>query len=273
MKHFFAVVFYILPYTLITGCTTAQTRLNIAHVDKDLAYFLERINYWDRDTSENRFDSLEAVNNKLGGYLKSVCLKYPETITAPFPLAEKNGLKIISSDDANVRFYCWNTETGGSMHIYSDYVQYKVPNGIKCECLSSDSVGMDYGDNMNYGTYYMDLTTIHTKDKKTLYLVHSIFVESSPDRAESIGAFIISGNELKNIEVFKTSVKSLAGISYEYDAYASTTGNSDDDMNHIHFSKDKQKIYIPIVDGKKVTNGNLVYVFDGKNFVFDKNAK
>ena len=253
---------------LLIATQHAARAQSMTDIDKHLAALLDKITYWaeynGNDEKISASDSLGDVNDKLTAYLKKVSVKYPQTITAPYTKAIKSGLTVITSDDNKLRCYSWDTRMGGTMRNYSDYIQYQGTNGMHLKCMDCDTVNIDYGGD------YRGITTLHTQAGKTIYCLYTYSIGSTKDRGESIDAYEIAGNELKPANIFKTKTKKLSSIGYGYDMFASSDG--DKDIPSIHFGKDNKRLYIPIVDGEIVTAKYLVYVWDGNQWVFDKDA-
>jgi hypothetical protein len=247
---------------------SAQT---ISEIDAKLAHLLVKVDEWAEhdynDTKISKEDSLNKANELLDHYLQKIGKKIPATIEADFPKAIKRGLTIVSSDDHKLRLYSWDTRMGGTMILYSNMAQYADGKGTRVQDMKDTAIEGDYGCD------YRGIATIHTKDNKTVYLVYEFAKVSTKDRYEAIEAFTIEGSSLKRIKIFKTKTKSLSTIGYGYDMFISADENDLTDIPEIHLSDDKKKLYIPVVQGDKVTKHYIVYVFDGTDFVFDKNAK
>ncbi len=256
----------LLTLLLATQHASAQSMTDI---DKHMSAMLDKITYWaeynGNDDKISASDSLSDQDDKLSKYLQKVSLKYPQTIKAQFTQAAKSGLSIVTSDDHKVRFYSWDTHLGGTMRNYADRVQYQTTKGTGFKCLNCDTTKDE-----DYGEDFDGITTIHTQSNKTVYLVFGSSKISTKDRAESIDAWETEGSELKSANIFKAKTKDLSSIGYGYDMFAS--GDVNKDIPHIHLGKDNKRLYIPIVDGEIVTAKYLVYVWDGHQFVFDKDA-
>ncbi len=254
---------------LLLATQHAAHAQSMTDIDKHLAAMLDKITYWaeynGNDDKISPFDSLSDLDDKLGKYLEKVSLKYPKTLKSQFIQAAKSGLSIVTSDDNKVRFYSWDTHLGGTMRNYADRVQYQTTKHTGFICLNCDTT--KEGD---YGEDFDGITTLHTQSNKTVYLVFGSSKISTKDRAESIDAWEIAGNELKPANIFKAKTKTLSVIGYGYDMFAS--GDANNEIAHIHLSKDNKRLCIPIVDGEIVTAKYLVYVWDGNQFVFDKDA-
>jgi len=268
MKYLFFFLIFVL---LSVSIGNAQSLIEI---DNKLVAYLNKITYWDeydyKDNTVSKEDSLDKTNADLSNYLKKICSQNPATIRATFSNAQKMRLTIVSSNDNKLRLYSWDSRMGGTMRYYEDLAQYQSNNGLMVCDMKDTTMEGDYGGD------YRSVVTIHTKEGKTVYMVQDYSIVSTKDRAESITAYTIEGESLKKISIFRTKNQSLNTIGYGYDVFTSSDKFPKSDIPTIHFSKDKQKLYIPIVSGpynEDVTNKNLVYVFDGNNYVFDKNTK
>ena len=210
---------------------------------------------------DGAYDSLIAANNVFEDYFKK-CLHNPSTLTANFNNAQKEGLRCVTSNDGKVRFYSWDTWTGGTMHNFSDLVQYKNNNGIAVDRIRED------GDP---GYFYMDAYSIKAKDR-TIYMAKYHAIGSTRDVGEGIVAYALKDGVLSNAKVFLTKTQSLDRIEYGFDFFSINDSNGV--KPEIHFSNDLHTLYVPIVkkDGS-FTKDFLIYVFDGNNYVFDKNAR
>ncbi len=139
----------ILLFTLIVTTQHVAQAQSMTDIDKRMSARLDKITYWaeynSNDEKISASDSLGDVNDRLTDYLKKVSVKYPQTITAPYPRAIKSGLTVITSDDNKLRCYSWDTRMGGTMHNYSDYIQYQGTNGMQLKCMDCDTVNIDYG--------------------------------------------------------------------------------------------------------------------------------
>jgi hypothetical protein len=248
---------------------TTQTSYSqsIPEIDTKLAALLDKIAYWDNDTTGKRDDSLEKANDRISAYIQKVGSKNSSTLSAAFPKAARGPLSVISSDDNKIRLYSWDTRMGGSMRLYYDLIQYMTDNGVKVKDMRDPKAEEDYGCDYN------GIFTIHTAGNKTIYLVCGYAIESTKDRHEAVEAYTIDGSVFKKFDLFKTKTKSLNTIGYGYDQFASMGDDHQKDLPTIHLSKDFKNLYIPIVNGEILTDKYLVYVFDGNNYVFDKNAK
>ena len=259
------VTLVVLAFSFLAKGQSAQ------EVENKLSFYNGKITYWDEhrydDSVVDGEDSLNRVNNELSDYIARTFTNNRSTLNRDF----QKGINTISivSDDYKLRLFSWDTRMGGTMRRYYDMAQYQTGSEVKVVDMI-DTSGKDYG------TDYRSINIARTKNGKTVYLVQDYCIASTKDRAEGITAYIIEDGGLKKHSFFRTKTKFFSSISYGYDAFSSANKLKNKDIPTIHLSKDNRKLYIPIVSGptkEDVTDKYLVYVFDGNNYVFDKNAK
>ncbi len=244
----------------------------VNNVDDQLVIYLGNIKKLHNDTSQG-FDSLWGANNKLENFIETACSKL--AWDTKFPKAEKNGLSIVASSDHKLQLFSWDTWTGGTQHRYSSILTVKTENGI----LFSDvnnlfQVTIDGDDTVaSAETYaYYKIAAINTKDNAVTYLFFGE-QDASNEKAEQIFAGKIISDKLVKVPFFKTATKTLSSIDYYYNLLAFREKNRNIDLPSIHLNNDGERLYIPIITDEAMTSKYLVYIFDGNNYVFDKNAK
>jgi len=269
MKKILIFLFTLLISKQVIGQTVHE-------VDQMLTEYLKQISYWshnhDKDNSENG-DSLSNANGNLETYISTTCIKLP--IDSRFPLAERKGLDITLANDHKLKVFTWDTQLGGTQYYYSSVILGKTKNGVFSSVVDALFLEVSQGDTTAPAdTYdYYDIAGIKLKNSSMIYLFFGTQV-ATRYRGEQVFACKIVNDELVQVPFFKTKSKLLSSIGYAYDLFAFGDKNGKSDPPIIHLSKDKKKLYIPLINGhEKMTNNYLVYVFDGNNFVFDKNAK
>lgn len=212
-------------------------------------------------------------NSKLLEYLKENGQKHPEMLTAKFAAADSFGMQILTSDDGQLRFYCWDDQTGGTARSFNTLVQYKTTTGSDVRVVNDASVEEEGA--VSSGAFYSEIHTIQTESHGKVYLVQTVAIGSSKDVIAGIGAYAIENGVLNDtVKMFKTAKGTLSDISYYYDRQTNVDDKTGDQKNTLHLSEDKKTLYVPVVDNDgKVSGKSLVYKFDGNLFVFDKNAK
>ncbi len=259
----------ILPFLSLIGfvCGAAnaaeKASTSTSEVDAKIAQLLTRLN----QTASEDSTKTGAINNELIKYLKSV-LSNPAVLSAVLPKAKDAGLTKLVSDDAKVCFYSWDSQTGGSMHFFNDFAQWKSSKGVKWRDLNPHS-GKD-GD-LNTGYFFHNLYSVLTADGRAVYLPTSRAIYSGPDHSDEITAYAINAanNEENLVEIpfFKTKKKLLKTIKVP------AVENEWNENGLIKFKDHNKTLLIPItVKDGGATGRFLTYRFNGHYFVFDEKA-
>lgn len=237
----------------------SKAKPSIGEIDSRIAQLLTIVN----KGAENPEGQTENANQKLVKYLKSV-LSDPKLIAASLPKAKEAQLTKLVSDDGKVCFYSWDSETGGSMHFFHDFVQWMTPDGAHWRDLNPPGKGD--GD-LATGYFYHDLHSVVTGNGKTVYMPTYRAIYSHPNHNDGITAYTIEGNKLVETPFFKTKTKLLKSI----DVPAVETEWNENGL--IKFKNQNKTLLIPVTVKEGGATGRfLTYRFDGKNFVFDESA-
>lgn len=230
-----------------------------AGLDAKISQYLQRIQAAQETPSDT--DKLQKVNAEFLAFMQRT-LEDAGTLTVKLPKSGDAGLKAFGSDDGLVRFYSWDTGTGGTMHFYVDLVQFKGAKGVHVRKFHPD------GSEGDTGYFYHDVHSIRTADGKAVYLPTYRAIYSGPDHSDGITAYAIKGDDFVKVPVFKTKTQLLDSI----DVPASLLEWDDRDL--IKFKDNVRTLLIPLI-GKdnKVTGRYLIYKFDGGKFVFDPKAR
>lgn len=256
----------------------AAAQPSVAQVEQELANHLKHIQYWRFEYSAedttfagevNPEDSVIAASKGLEAYLLDITQRQPATLRAFFKTLENTDLKIVTSDDKHFRIYCWDTQTGGTMKVYKSVAQYEDGGRTK-SVLLQDGKNSGEGDMMSPGYYYLSIANVNAGGKH-IYLPMYTAIYSTKDVMKGIRALSIEGGELKDATIFQATNNTLDRIEYTYDYAANYDFKKMKEDYVLHL--EKQKLYVPLVDGDKVTGKWLVYVFDGNKFVYNKNEK
>lgn len=249
------------------GNTAENVRLPGKHAAEDsIVYYLSEV---ELIRSGDDYEKLNNVNKMLMEYMRKICSD--ETLLQhELKAVNSAGMTVLTSDDNKFRIYCWDTETGGTMHFYDAILQYKTQSGSEAYILNDISVSSEDGG-ADCGYWYTELHTIHANAGKTYYLPIYYGRYSGIEHASGIAAFAIEGNKLNNEpRIFKPTGKPLYDISY---SFTSGTADKESVENYITLSADKKTLSIPVTDKDRVvTDRSLIYKFDGDKFVYDKNA-
>jgi len=244
----------------------------VSEIESTILKCTERIDYWTSNPNIDSEDSTATISKFLLDYLKVALENQPTSINSSFKKIQKGEMNILTSDDSNVRIYCWDV---GGMHTARStdaLIQYRTPKGIKVEILNDDTKSVE-GDVLT-GTYYRELYTYQTKSIGTIYVEIDIVVAWNTGGEYNVSAFAIRNNKLVwNIPFFKTSTKTKSSISYGYDLSLDKNSNFDFEDIKIRMSEDRKTLSIPLItNDNKITGKYLVYKFDGNEFVFDRES-
>ncbi len=231
-------------------------------MEKELVLKFKIINYWyERQKMEPKIelgDYLVKANldfqNTLLAYAKN-----PLTLTTDFKILEKCGVNIATSEDGLFRIYSWDTELGGSMHIFYNVYQYKA-NGKMYSKVISDG-------KFEAGRWFSRIYSHHVSDKVYyLGIAHSIY--SGKDSSQEIRVFNISNAKLNDkVKLIKTKAGLTNKLRVEYD-FSSVYHRKERPIKLITYDKHHEIIKLPLVNDKyQVTDKFISYKFEDGYFV------
>jgi hypothetical protein len=210
-------------------------------------------------------DMLVKENVKLMNYLAKVCAKDSATLHMKFA-GLGDDFKVVSADDGKMRVYYWDTHIDKT--VYFVLAQFQSESGIHLARWNDDSGKIE---SIGRGIFTPSrVASIKTADSSTVYLVISNVRIGQSTLLEKVEAYVIDDKRLMEKDFFKTGADTKNMISTNYDPTYESNYNV---KSTLHLSKDKQKLYIPLVVNSVLKKNSLVYVFDGNNYVFDKNNK
>lgn len=238
----------------------AAEQFDINKTDAEIARRLKRISSLAANPSGDP-KALETANSELLSYMRKVCTN-KALLTDSLKQAKNNGLMLAGSSDGKLRYFTWDTMTGGTMHFYDSLVAYQGGNQTFCKELNNVSSA----DEGNPGVCYTQVDSIADKSGKTVYLVRSQGIYSGRDHSLSIDSMSINGNELKPVPFFFTKTKRLSSIGYSV-----SSSDYDPSKELIQLTDQNRTLKIPVVttDGQ-ATGRFLKYRFDGNKFVFQE---
>lgn len=231
-------------------------------IEADLLRSFKKINYWDEKRSDaGGDDSLANANNVFEKKLKNYTEKYPTTIQNPFNSLKKEGVDILSSTDGVFRIYSWNSQQGGTMHAYTNLMQYRVGQKTNSRLFTSGENGFE----ASYSNLYAFKT-----GNKTYYITVYGGPESSRFYYAGVKTFAVENGQLNdNVQIIKTKSGLQNSIQYEFDF---AFNKSWDEISHITFDAATKTIKIPLVTEKgKITTKFITYKFNGQYFEKVKN--
>jgi hypothetical protein len=244
----------------ISSAVFAQTPQQI---EADLLKSFKKVEYWkqrEADTTIDTFDSLEMANEVFGRKLQYYTRKYPFTLTYKFPRLGDYGLTINRSPDGNFNIYSWDTETGGTMHCFSNVFQYR--SGKKTQSfLDTASLASD----RDYVYCYSDLFSLNANDH-TYYAALYFGVFSGKERGEGLRVFSIENGKLTDAKIIKTRSGLHAKLYYNYDLFSIPSKMNDADFHYDPVTKTISFADVGGEDGITVTDKKIIYKFTGQYF-------
>jgi len=247
---------------------------NAQQMQQDLLAHLQHIQYWRFEysaddttfsTPVSQDDSIANANKQLLDYLLTKG-KSRQMLQAVFKLPENSDLKITTSPDGKMRIYSWDAQMGMNTHYYHAVVQYETNTGVETGILKE--VPKQITESTPVGGSYYDIQVIAGNNGNKYYLP---FYSCLADNVtKGIAAYSID-NSLSTVDIFRVADKSLNAIEYTYDQAANYDFKKMKERYTIHI--DSQKLYVPVMVGANISGQWLIYVWNGEQFVFDKNAK
>jgi hypothetical protein len=268
MKKIF-VALLILMFVSINGYsqTTCQIEDSILwYLNKVDQYSLYSGEYW-----EGKDDTLIYYNDGLRTYLLNTLEHHPQTLSVAFERASKQ-MHITTSGDRKFRIYSWNEKSGGTMEGFYSVLQYKAASGTKVQAIYPKPGDIrDMTDNGDApGFWYAKIYTVKPHRNKTFYIALRRSRLSNYLGTCGVRAFTIEGDKLNDsIKLFNNYAPSNS-IDYAYDLFSNYNLKRRKEKWVVHFSRNKHKLYVPIVVDEKVSGKYLVYKFDGKCYVLKR---
>lgn len=222
----------------------------------------KQINYWyeyqrSHPTTEVG-DSLVKANEDF----QNMLLKFgrnPGSLKADLKKLKAEGVWITSSADGVFRIYSWDTELGGSMHIYYNVYQYKSNGKVYTQVISDGK--------FESGRWFSKIY-LHKIPGKVYYLGINHSNSSGMHHSQEIRAFEISNGRLSDqAKVIKTK-QGLTNNLHVYFDFSSVLDRKERPVKLISYDEATKTIKIPVVDDRdQVLKRNISYRFDGKYFV------
>ncbi|HVU56578.1 MAG TPA: hypothetical protein VHD83_16050 [Puia sp.] len=241
---------------------------DIHAIEQDLLQKYDQIHHWspyNNNENYSHHDSLEKANKVFHEALLHYTIACPATLDAPFRQLTKAGLTITTSDDGLFRIYSWDTETGGTLHYFSNIYQYKNAHGTHARPDPPPAPD----DAEKYGVAcYSNIYALPVNGKR-YYLAISNAILGGKDQLQSIQAFSMTEHGLDDsARIIRTSEGLVSSIDVEYDFF-SVADQPERPAHLIGYDSIKKIISIPAVkhDGT-VTKGRLLYQFTGKYFKY-----
>ena len=219
-------------------------------------------------STDGDYAATEKASNELAKRLMQF-LPNKSMLTDPLQKSKDAGLQIVSSSDHKLRYYTYDTNTGGTMHFFEAFSQYDAGGGkVKFQRLYPPPAPGEDGSDRGCGAMYTQLETVKTNKGRTIYLAFDTAVFDGMDRAYSIHAVEIVNGKLVPAKIFKTTTKLLDEISCAVHAGYGEEGQE------ISLTENGKKLLIPLLkqDGSP-TGKYLNYFFDGNLFIYKSASK
>ena len=174
---------------------------------------------------------------------------------------------VVSSEDGRLRIISWDTELGGTMHLYCTMAQFKSPDGRAGFALlgyPGEWENADLGKLPPVSSLVGKIDTITTGAKESVYLVWSQGQGSTRGFGECVAAVTLKNGKVEKAPFFKTKRALLSDIQFAY------TVSDDGDSPSFQFKKENgPTLLVPIISDRDDFSGKFFkYVFDGKWFVY-----
>ncbi len=208
-----------------------------------------------KDSQTNRRED-EIMYAKNFRYL---ILSNPKTLEYPFRKLQNTDYRnIITSKDGNLRIYYLKG-------LWDEIIQYRDNIEVKTNDFIEHSSTLRYCDNVfTYNTYIKDIFLNNRK----YYLIEFALLSgryNSIDcvtQGNEIAIYAIEDGHLVKKELFNTGKKIIDEILVEFE------GDRNEEYHLFKYDENKKIIYVPLVDGVKLTNKYLFYQWDGEYFIY-----
>jgi hypothetical protein len=170
---------------------------------------------------------------------------------------------LISSADGRLRIVSWDTDTGGSGHIYCAMAQFRSSDGRIGHAVFSGPDGVET-TNVAIGGEVGKIDTLVTQKGETVYLVWSSQKGSTHRWTDRVAAVRLEGGRMERMPFFQTKRSLLSDISIEYGGEVADAGAT----LRLVGTKD-HTLLVPVISDRYEFSGKFFrYVFDGMRFVF-----
>lgn len=213
-----------------------------------------------KDLSGKNMDSLDNWNEALERKILGYADEHPDFMQADFKKWSDAGIYMVTATDQKLRVVFWNNQTGGTLREYTSVVFWKGSGGLRGRTLT----GFENAD-------FTGITVHLKKSGGVFYLLRGMSHGSNIEKVDFISAMAISGDHLNdNYTAFKIPKSEL----HEITVYINLNSVKSEE-DYIHFSSDRQLLYIPAADknGNVKTGLFLVYRYDGNQYVFEQTRK
>lgn len=277
MKQFICPLLFIILASVGITEVSAQEAHRLA-MEQTIGEYVDQIKEFADDTTKEGKESLWGANISLMSYLKSMAELSPQIFTDEFHKVgdidgNLNGINIISSEDKQIRLYCWDTWTSTGLHRFNTLAQYKVGDVI--ETVTWADISERPGKMGKVQDCFSEINTVYDKNNKPIYLIMSFSINEGNEGGHELTAYTIDSLlSPRPVFNFYGELKSALKVSRD----KAVRGLWTEDDTNIKISPDGRSVYVPVVkntNSKKLPNPNEksyhVYQFNGTEFVYKEN--
>jgi hypothetical protein len=259
MKRYLKFYVFLFPLIVLIASVSAQTPEKI---EQDLVSHIKDVKKHSAYQGNYDGDLLSKANENF----KSKLLKYAKqsaVLKHKFSELDKH-IDIATSEDGKFRIYTWDTESGGTMHMFDSVFQFQGSDG------KVYSKG-DYYEEGDAGAFISDIYGIDTKRGK-VYLARMHSILSTSDSYQTVKLFKISGGSIQDVKLIKTSSGLTNLLSFEYNFF-SVVDRKERPIRLFEYDIQTKTIKFPVViEDKEFPNGKVTdkfikYKFNGTYFV------
>lgn len=246
----------VLATVLLFTQTNAHAQ-SCRQADADTARTLAQMRHWGSYNDQYDEAKLAAATQNLHTTLYSYA-REPSSWQCTFPLSAKEGLSVVTAADRRLRAYSWDLMTGGTMHFFNGFLQYRADDG-------STRI-LDNGSNS-------DAVAIFNADlggKHPGYWLVEYTIGSTRDHAQSATLYQISGNRLVRAKLVQTQSRRTDHLSFNYDTRSL---QDSDTLKLFRYDPPSRTLSFPVVlpdpEGGSgiLTDKHIRYRFNGRYFV------
>ena len=245
----------------LSGTDCFAQKVTPKAIEKDLLKTFNKIDHWyeqrQTDTTTAWSDSLNAANDKFAEKLKYYADRYPLIADTRSNAKPDNSLGVCS-DDGRLWIYSWDTDMGGTQHVFDNVFQYRQGQRI--------ITTVDTGKNDEEYTYDYDKIFMLKIGQQSYYLVTYYAILGLHERAEGIRVFAIENGKLnEKVKLIRTKRGLTNKLQYTYDQLLTNSDIMSETT--LEYDPKEKTITFPVVvaDGK-VTDNYITYKFNGQYF-------
>ena len=173
-------------------------------------------------------------------------------------------LRVVTSDDGNLRLYTWDVE-GGTMSCYSGIVSYRNSNGIFSRTtINDDTWGNESQNYANMACGVFEIKTIRLSNGTPVYAVYTHSSGSSIMQMTVVAAYEITESGIEQYNLFRDNGKETNSVLF----YRNPSGSFPIDI----ILTDEELIIPETMEGDnpfggdRITGRILHYRFNGEVF-------